>query len=610
MVKSMHRCPKCGTTYEAEYQFCPLDGTILSRGSTSSATHGKVRKRAGLQASIPIKTLMVGLGLLALAALLSFLGAFFYLNLKPKYGGLVVKTTPAEATIFVDGGPRGVSPLTLGELRAGIHQIKAQKAGYQEHVQQVEVVPYASENLHWELTPLVVTLTNEQLAEIESLEKKLEVSLKEGILLPPPDDYNSLLFANSILSIDPANERALDAKKDIEARLRRLADVAYAKEDWLEAEKQYKNLALLFPDDIGINERLVDIGMKIDESLKDRNQQIASWKEKAEAALQQGRLHPPDEDNALDAIRTIRRLDRRNPYARTAMIRLKEMLQTRGDIKISNEDWKGARAEFRMVLRYFPNDEYSEARLKMVEERLSRTRVAEEAKRQRKLQVEKNRQQIASVRTGAKKAYDSRAYEKAIAAWREYLRMVPEGDPESNEAYFYLGASYLDMKQWNQAILNFEKCIALNPGHKLAHFNLGILYDQKRDDLARAAEHLRSVEELGGVGGYSPKRIQSILKEIEERRRLRKLEQNPFPVEHKHTFSSCRGSLLFRGGSFEYRTAEADHSFHLELNSLRDFRIEGDQIQVRTRNNKKYNFKLLIHGDGRRVNQITANYLQ
>jgi len=65
-------------------------------------------------------------------------------------------------------------------------------------------MPYATENLHWSLEPVVAQLTNEQLAEVESFRKKLESAERENILLPPPDDYNVLFFINRILAIDPA----------------------------------------------------------------------------------------------------------------------------------------------------------------------------------------------------------------------------------------------------------------------------------------------------------------------------------------------------------------------------------------------------------------------
>jgi Tfp pilus assembly protein PilO len=109
-------------------------------------------------------------------------------------------------------------------------------------------------------------LSNEQLAEVEGWRKKLDNAQKENILLPPPDDYNVLYFADKILAIDPANSYAIEVKSKLGETMRRLAELAYAREDWLEAEKQYKNLALLFPNDSSVGERLADVAAKLDAS--------------------------------------------------------------------------------------------------------------------------------------------------------------------------------------------------------------------------------------------------------------------------------------------------------------------------------------------------------
>ena len=42
----------------------------------------------------------------------------------------------------MDGKQRGISAITLGDVKAGGHQVKAAKDGYAESVQQVEVMPF------------------------------------------------------------------------------------------------------------------------------------------------------------------------------------------------------------------------------------------------------------------------------------------------------------------------------------------------------------------------------------------------------------------------------------------------------------------------------------
>jgi len=612
IVRHVKECPRCGNFYPHAFQFCPVDGALLLEGPEGDSESSEASLPLPLPLPLPLrkgtyislKTLVLATAFLVSTSVLAFTGVFFYQYLKPKYGGLVVKTTPSGAAVYVDGKQRGSSPLTIGEIRAGGHQIKAAKEGYREYVQQVEVIPYSTENLHWTLDPIVPHLTNEQLAEIEAWKKKVESAQKENILLPPPDDYNVLYFADRILQIDPANAYAQEVKGKVAEITRRSAEVAYAREEWLEAEKHYKNLALMFPNDISISERLDDIATKIDASLKDREKQIGEWTGKAEAAFNAGTLVPPDKDNALDALRNIERLDKKNAYAREALSRLKELLVSRGDTKISSGDWQGARGDFRLVLQYFPDDTYSKSRLSMVESKLAETALAEQQRIQRTQEEQQSGQRTAALRQSALNSYRSGAHAKAISEWQEYLKF----DPGSDEALFYLGASYMEQKQLDTAILYFERCVSVNPNHALAHLNLGILYDRHRNDLAKAAEHLRKVKELGGTDKYSPERVQAMIRDVQERTSLNAVQNETFPVEHRHAFSSCRGGLVITQNGIEFKTTETDHSFYEAYGALRTFSVQGDELSIKTQNNKRYNFHFLKEGDGSKVRRLAGRY--
>src|SRR5688572_22593305 len=602
----MRECPECKNSYPEPFRFCPVDGNPLGALHAESASvKTKVTRYADEEVRISLGTLLRSLGILVLVGFVSFAVVFFYHYLKPEYGGLVVKTTPPGASIFVDGKKWGSSPLTVGNLRSGGHQIKAVREGYRDYVQQLEVIPYATENIHWTLVPLVSQLTNEQLAEIESWRKKLDNALKEGILLPPPDDYNALYFANKILAIDPANAHGLEVKAKLADTIRRSADVAYAREDWLEAEKQYKNLALLFPEDISINERLTDIAGKIDATLKDKEKRITEWTAKVEAAFKAGNLIPPEKDNALELLRDIQRLDKKNAYARDSMVRIREILQNRGDTRMSNGDYQAARTEYRQVMQYFPDDLYSKSRLEAAEAKLAESVVVEQQKIQRTQEEQQSRQRVANIRQSAINAYRSGSYDKAIAELREYLKH----EPNSDEAYYFLGASYLEQKQLDTAILNFEKAVSLNSNHALSHFNLGLLYDRHRHDLVRATEHLKKAKDLGGVDKYNPERLQGMLQRLQERSQLDLMKQVPYAVEHKHAFSSCRGNLQITETGVEYKSVEASHSFYEAYSSLRVFSLQKDELSIRTHNNKKYNFRFLNQGDGDHVRRLASLHI-
>jgi tetratricopeptide (TPR) repeat protein len=605
----MKDCPKCGNAYPDPFEFCPVDGIPLPDESAGQKppSHRPPAAPEG-PASITVRTLILAIFTLFLVAVLAFASVFLYQYSKPKYGGLIVKTSPAGAKILIDGRERGVTPLTVGDIRSGGHEVRAQKEGYKEYIQKLEVMPYATESFHWSLEPLVSQLSNEQLADVEELRKKLDAAYKENILLPPPEDYNVLHFANRILAIDPANSYALEVKAKLADNLRQLADLAYAREDLLEAEKQYKNLALLFPDDISINERLTDIAAKIDASVKDREQQITDWKTKAEAALGNGSLLPPAKDNALEAIRTIQRLDRKNDFARRALLQLKDALQNRGDVKFTAGDWLGAQNEFKQLLSYFPDDPYSKSRLSVIEGKVAEQAQSEQQRllrlQQRQQEEQQTRQKTANLRQSALTSFRAGAFQKSMADWQEYLKM----EPSSDEAYFYIGSINMEQKQLDTAILSFEKSVSLNPGNASAHMNLGILYDRHRNDFARALEHLKKVKELGGAEKYSPDRVQAMIQEIQDRGSLETLHKVPFPVEHRHAFSSCRGTLRITDEGVEFKTTETDHSFYEPFNGLRGFSVKGEELSIRMQGTKKYNFRLLNPEDGARIRRLAARH--
>ncbi len=603
----MKECPQCGNAYPESFDSCPVDGTALI-----PFLAGQGHERAspmvagGDSPSISVRALVISISVLFLLAAAAFSTVFLYQYLKPKYGGLVVKTTPPGANVSIDGRARGVSPLTLGDLRSGGHQIRVTREGFKDLVQQVEILPYATENVHWTLEPLIPQLTNEQLAEVESLKKKLESAEKENILLPPPDDYNVLFFTNRILAIDPANAYALDLKTKLGENLRRAADLAYAREEWIEAERQYKNVALIYPNDISINERLADIAAKIDESMKDRDKQVAEWKAKAEAALNSGNFLPPGKDNALDSIRAIQRLDRKNDYSRQALVRLKEALQNRGDTEIASGDWQGARTDFRQLLQYFADDAYSKSRLAMVEAKVAEAAQAEQQQKLQHLQEEQlSRQKVAALRQSALTAYRVGQYPKAISEWQEYLKI----DPNSDEAYYYIGTSYTEQKQYDTAILNLEKCVTLNPSNAQAQLSLGLLYDRRRGDLKRAMEHLNKAKDLGGAEKYGPDKLQAMIQDLQDRLQTGLLQQTPFAVEHRHAFSSCRGNLRLTDEGVEYKTTETDHSFYEPYSGLRSFSVAGDEVSIRTSTNKKYNFRLLNPSDASVVRRLAGAHI-
>jgi hypothetical protein len=56
-------------------------------------------------------------------------------------GTLSVTSTPAEAIVFLDGVERGITPLTISGVSAGLHQLRVTRQGYEEYSTTVRIWP-------------------------------------------------------------------------------------------------------------------------------------------------------------------------------------------------------------------------------------------------------------------------------------------------------------------------------------------------------------------------------------------------------------------------------------------------------------------------------------
>ena len=82
---------------------------------------------------------------------------------------------------------------------------------------------------------------------------------------------------------------------------------------------------------------------------------------------------------------------------------------------------------------------------------------------------------------------------------------------------------------------------------------------------------------MGGWEKYSPERIQGMIRDLQERAQLDAIQATPFAVEHKHVFSSCRGTLRITDQGVEFKTTETDHSFFETYPNLGGFGVKGEE---------------------------------
>ena len=72
---------------------------------------------------------------------------------EPQQSELRIATTPSDARVFVDGEPRGETPLTLGGVVMGDHKVRVEKEGYSAVEQTVTFDRPIGVDLAWELRP-------------------------------------------------------------------------------------------------------------------------------------------------------------------------------------------------------------------------------------------------------------------------------------------------------------------------------------------------------------------------------------------------------------------------------------------------------------------------
>ncbi len=631
----MKVCPSCRRAFSGNYRFCPYDGLMLQAeappneaqaGPAADIILAREEPRADdlladelLEPSPPPaqpaaeqrtyarRAATLVLLLFALAGI-SFSLALIYYHFRPKYGRLQIKSNPPGAEVYIDGQHVGVTPLVRDRLEAGRHSIRVTKDGYMEVLREVELKPDGNDLLYLNLPlQLASRLAPEQQAEVARLTRMAETAVSENILIPPPDDYNALYFLNKILEIDPTDQYALETKRKIAHGFLAAAATASARGDLVEAERNYKRAAMVFPEDSEVQQKLAELGQKIEAIRKERLRQLDELMGQVELALKNGQVSPVGwpQSSAVDTLEAMLRLDARNRYAHETMARAQELWRAQIEQKTAAGDWPGAEAEYLAFLQRFPQDQAAQSRLEFIREKLEEARRIEDERRREAERLSALRARAESLRQQGIAAYRSGNSARAAQLLEEALGI----EPESSEAYFYLGAAQLERKQYDEAIASFEHCVRFNPTHALAHLNLGILYDLYKQDFAQSESHLVRARELGGADGYSVERINTMIEQVRFKAQLSERERRPFAVEHRHILSSCKGGLQISSHGIRFQTRESDHGFQQSFSGA-SISLKGDQIEVRLRDNRRFNFKLLNGEDAKILGLILRRYKQ
>ena len=83
--------------------------------------------------------------------------------------------------------------------------------------------------------------------------------------------------------------------------------------------------------------------------------------------------------------------------------------------------------------------------------------------------------------------YTNGQYEEAVAGFQAALDVAPDDDPDRWEYLYYLGLSYIELKDYPAAAKALEQALSLNPNDAAANAWLAVAYYSVQDDRACAA---------------------------------------------------------------------------------------------------------------------------
>ncbi|MEQ9364941.1 MAG: tetratricopeptide repeat protein [Leptospirales bacterium] len=81
-------------------------------------------------------------------------------------------------------------------------------------------------------------------------------------------------------------------------------------------------------------------------------------------------------------------------------------------------------------------------------------------------------------------SYNRKKFAAASSSWEKAAALKRDAELENN-----LGMAYLEQNRVGEAEERFKKSVAINARFALAHYNLGVLYQNKKQDYRKAAEH-------------------------------------------------------------------------------------------------------------------------
>lgn len=555
------------------------------------------------------RKILIGIAAVIFMVVIVVGGLLVYNILRPKFGGISVRTSPAGAHITLDGNPLGSTPLTTKlEHEPGPHSLKLDMEGYvpitrtvlieRGKILDLGLIQMASISATG--TP-TVDLGAETVA---SLQSRAQEAFDGQRFVDPPED-SVLFYCDRILEKEPSNAFAKDMQSRLQSAVKDRAEKAAKANNWFAAEKLYAQLLRLSPDSSEVRQAYQKARDQLNATMQKKQEALGQLVKNAEAAIGQGKLTYPPNDNAFDMLQQIRQLDKKNRFLQTAPQRIHNLALTQIDDTMNAGRWDQAKNLLDAFNRCFPGDAASKKKAERFTQHQNELQAAARAQQDAENQRQQQLARAKSLLAAGTADYNKGNYASSVDNLEQAIRIDPR---LSGEAAFYLGASYLELKNYGKAQGYFQRAVQAKPDNALAHLNLGILAQLNRNyDLA--VTHLQKVIQLGGVPGYSVEKLQGMVNEMQAKKRFASLANRAIGAKLKHTFSSSTGNLVFTYDTVRFETNEAKDAFSFPINRIKQPSFSKDEFQF-TYEGKKYKFGIPSADDMNVLKDTLSEYLK
>jgi PEGA domain len=452
-------------------------------------------------------------------------------------GTLNLTTEPSNATVLVDGQPRGETPLRLESLEAGPHTLTLTKDGYAPASQAFEVSSGQAASLAVQLQPLTPAPAGTDPLQLEAVDL-----FNRGSLLEASRRCDALLAKN------PYNEIAAGLKVKIRDHYWQQSQLAQRRDQVSEARLALQHLLRVSPQDAAALDALKNLQAQPKDKLASVASD-ASLPGKAEGlrnqialAMGSGNYFPPASGNAWELIQRLGAASPSDPVFRERMDQIHREAITQLQRKIQSKDSEGAKALGRRLQEYFP----ASAELKSLRESI--------------------------------KGEDAGQLEARNGIMQKLESAMAQGNyvtPANDNALAYCNR-LLALDSQNAKVLALKREIS----SRAAAQAKDLLSNEQFDEARGVFSALLAVAQSEGKTAAAQ----------DMRSQIEKIEFTGYPVIHAHTLGSCSGRLRMNAYVITYvPSGDSKDGFSQKLSDLVETE-PGDKLKLQFKN-KTYRFQ-------------------